>query len=112
VLAPYQDRDQNRVLLAVTTMLEGFPSIRFKDDAQVVGRVDSLRLMLADFPAWAIEKACAQIRTCGVYRNGRFDTQWPPSDAELIEAVKQSRRFYGDQHDSAVALLAAEVEED
>ncbi len=110
-LAPHGNRDVNRIALALTDMYGGFPSMRVRDDGSLVGRIDSVRRVLAAFPAWAIEKACRDIQINGVWRDGKFDQQWPPSDAEIVVAVRQALQFYGDQHDSAIALLEAKVEE-
>jgi hypothetical protein len=46
----------------------------------------------------------------GVWRDGKFDRQWPPNDSEIVDAVRKEVRIYGDQHRSAVALLGATVE--
>jgi hypothetical protein len=108
---PYGERDVNRVTLALTDMFGGFPSMRQRDDTAVMARIDGARRVLEEFPAWAIEKACIFIQANGVWRDGAFDRQWPPSDAEIIQEVRQKFRLYSDQHQSAVALLAAVVEE-
>jgi hypothetical protein len=108
---PFGERDVNRVALALTDMFGGFPSMRQRDDAAVVARIDGARHVLAEFPAWAIEKACAYMQANGVWRDGKFDRQWPPSDAEIVQEVRQKLRLYSDQHQSAVDLLSATVEE-
>jgi hypothetical protein len=108
---PYGDRDVNRVALALTDMFGGFPSMRARNDEAVMARIDGARRVLAEFPAWAIENACAYIQANGVWRDGAFDRQWPPSDAEIIQETRQKFRLYADQHRSAVALLSATVEE-
>jgi hypothetical protein len=111
VLAPHDARDVNRIALALTDMMGGYPSLRFRDDNAIAGRVDSVRRLLSDFPSWAIEKACREIHMNGVWRDGAFDRQWPPSDAELVDAVRQKSRLYRDTYNSAVELLTASVEE-
>lgn len=111
VARPHGERDVNRVALALTDMFGGFPSMRQRDDAAVMARIDGARRILAEFPAWAIEKACGYIQTNGVWRDGAFDRQWPPSDAEIVAEVREKFRLYSDQYRSAVALLAASVEE-
>jgi hypothetical protein len=110
-MEPYSDRDVNRVALALTDMFGGFPSMRTRDDAGVLARIDGVRRVLAEFPTWAIEKACGYIQANGVWRDGAFDRQWPPSDAEIVAVVRDKLRLYADQHKSAVELLAATVEE-
>jgi hypothetical protein len=110
-LESYSDRDVDRITLAMTDMFGGFPSLRMRDDNAVVGRVDAVRRILREFPAWAIIKACNKIQMNGVWRDGAFDRQWPPSDPEIVAAVREESRIYGDSYNSAVALLAASVEE-
>jgi hypothetical protein len=110
VIRPYEERDVNRVTLALTDMFGGFPSMRQRDDVAIMARIDGARRCLKEFPAWAIDKACSYIQANGVWRDGCFDRQWPPSDAEIINEVRQKFRLYGDQYRNAVALLAAGVE--
>lgn len=102
--------ERNRVALALTEMFGGYTSMR-QTDEDAVGKVDSVMNLLREFPAWAIEKACRDIRRNGVWRDGKFDTRWPPNDSEIVAAVRDARRLIGDQYDSAVNLLAASVED-
>lgn len=106
----YPDRDGDRVALALADMFGSFPSMRHSGD-EVVARIDGARRVMKEFPAWAIEKACEEIQSRGVFRDGKYDKQWPPSDAEIADVVREKKRLYGDSHASAVALLAATVEE-
>lgn len=108
---PHGERDADRVALALTDMFGGFPSMRARDDGAVVARIDSARRVLVTFPAWAIEAACTMIQSDGVWRDEKFDRQWPPSDAEIVSSVREKLRMYSDRHRSAVALLEATVEE-
>jgi hypothetical protein len=108
-VVPYQDRDTDRVALALAEMFGSIPSMRHTGD-EMVARVDGARRVLRPFPAWAIEKACATIQAKGVFRDGRYEKQWPPSDAEIADVVRDELRLYGDAYGSAVALLAAKVE--
>jgi hypothetical protein len=110
VMQPCGERDANRIALALTDMFGGFPSMRLRDDEAVVSRVDGVRRMLVEFPAWAIEKACRYIQMNGVWRDGKLDRQWPPSDAEIVAAVRNDLRLYGDAYRSAIELLEATVE--
>lgn len=107
----HSDRDVNRVALALTDMFGGFPSMRQKDDEGIVARIDGVRRMLVEFPAWSIEKACRSIQQNGVWRDGKFDRHWPPSDAEIADEVRSATRLYSDQYRSAAALLSATVED-
>ena len=109
ICAPYRPSEVDRVTLALIEMLGGFRSVR-GDESDAVATADNLRRSLAEFPAWAIEKACSNIRLNGVWRDGRFDRQWPPSDAEIIHATREAFRLYGDPYRNAIALRAAEVE--
>lgn len=108
-VAGFEGRDEaNQVALAVLDMLGSFRSMRQTDEA-AVAQVDTIKRTLAPFPAWAIEKACRSIQMNGVWRNGAFDRQWPPNDSEIIDAVRDKLRLYGDQYRSAVALLEASI---
>lgn len=109
-VAPYQKgHDTDRVALALSDMFGGYTSMR-QNGEEMVARVDGAARAVAPFPAWAIEKACEDIHRNGIWREGAFDRRWAPSDAEIAEVVRAKRRLFGDQYDSAVALLAAEVE--
>lgn len=105
----YQDHDLDRVAVAVSDMFGGYTSMR-QTDAEAVAKLDSMRRVLAPFPAWAIEKACTNIQINGVWRDGKFDKRWPPNDSEVIDAVRSHVRLYADTHRIAIALLSAEVE--
>lgn len=110
-VAGYQGRhEENRVALALADMFASFRSMRYLE-ANAVSQIDGVRRMLAPFPAWAIEKACHSLQQNGVWRNGAFDKQWPPNDSEIVAEVRDKMRLYGDQYNSAVALLSAEIEE-
>jgi len=108
-VGPFDGREETRVALWVTKMFGSFPSMR-QADAEMAARANAVVQALAEFPAWAIEKACHKIQLNGVWRDGKYDTQWPPSDAEIARAVREEFRLYGDTYRSAVALLNAEVE--
>lgn len=95
--------------MAITDMLGGYTSMRQTGD-EAVAKLDSMRRVLAPFPAWAIEKACNNIQINGVWRDGKFDRRWPPNDSEVIDAVRSHVRLYADTHRIAIALLSAEVE--
>lgn len=108
-LEPYQESEVDAVVLALLDMFGGFSSMRQTEDG-AVARVDSCRRVLAKYPMWAIRKACADIHENGVLRAGKYDRQWPPNDAEIVDETRRALRLYGDAYNSAVALLAAEVE--
>jgi hypothetical protein len=108
--APYVGRDRDRVVLAIADMFGGFTSMRQSDD-EAASRLDTVIRLLEPFPAWAIEKACRGVQMNGVLRNGDFDRKWPPNDSEIVDVVRKEAKLYSDQYESAVALLAATVEE-
>lgn len=108
-VAGYGASDLDRVVVALGDMFGGFPSMRGNEE-QAIARLDGARRMLAGFPAWAIEKGCRAIQRNGVWRDGKFDKQWPPSDAEIVAEAQSALRLYSDQHLRAVELLAAEFE--
>jgi hypothetical protein len=105
----YHDSELDEVALALTYMFASFRSMR-QTGPETVAQVDSSRRILAEFPCWAIEKACRSIQANGVWRDGAFDRQWPPSDAEIVATVRQETRLYGDTHRTMIALLEATVE--
>jgi hypothetical protein len=107
----YHESELDEVALALTDMFASFRSMR-QTGNETVAQVDATRRILTQFPCWAIEKACRSIQTNGVWRNEAFDRQWPPSDSEIVAAVRDESRLYADQHRSAVALLAATVQAD
>ncbi len=113
-VAPYDRRqgtaDWDRVALAVTDMFGGFTSMR-QSGAEAAARAEGAMRALQPFPAWAIEKACEEIHRNGVFREGKYDKQWAPSDAEIAAVTREKLRLFGDCYNSAVALLAATVAE-
>ena len=109
-VGPFGGREELRVIEAVGGMLGSFPSMR-QTEAEAADRIGAALRILSEFPAWAIEKACAKIHLNGVWRDGKYDQQWPPSDAEIARVVREEFRLYGDSHRSAVALLEAKVED-
>lgn len=110
VMGYHPERDLDRVALALAEMFGGFTSMR-QTDAEAAAKIDSVARFLAVFPAWAIEKACTDIRAKGVMRDGTYDRRWPPNDAEIEHAVRYYTAFYELRFESAVKLLTAEVAE-
>jgi hypothetical protein len=109
MVAPFDRSEQAKVVLALSDMFGGFTSMRQGGD-EAAARLGAVTRVLSEFPAWAIEKACRSIQANGVWRNGAFDRQWPPSDAEIAKEVRDQARLYADPHQSVTELLAAEVE--
>jgi hypothetical protein len=102
--------ETKRVSVALARMFGSFSQMR-QTGEEAAAVVMATRELLEEFPAWAIEKACMSIRTNGVWRDGKFDRVWPPSESEIVADVRKEVRLYGDQHRSAVALLGATVEQ-
>jgi hypothetical protein len=109
-IAPFSPQQADLVALALLDMYGGFTSMRGGEE-DAAARVDSALRLLAPFPAWAIQAACASIRTNGVWRDGKFDRRWPPNDPEIVLAVREEMLLYRDVHDRAAKILAATVEE-
>jgi hypothetical protein len=110
-VAPFDRSADTKVALALSDMFGGFTSMR-QSGEEAAARLDAAMRVLSDFPAWAIEKACRSIQANGVWRDGKFERQWPPSDAEIIKEVRDQVRLYMDVYRSAVSLLTAEVEDE
>ena len=112
VVAGYDGpRDQAIVVSAIAGMLGAYRSMRQVGDS-AVAQLESISQALASFPAWAIQKACGSIQTNGVWRDGKFDRNWPPNDSEIVDAVRKEVKLYADSLRSAAALLSAEVDPD
>ncbi|HUD74648.1 MAG TPA: hypothetical protein VMQ76_06205 [Terracidiphilus sp.] len=109
---PYRDSERDRVALALLEMYGSYPSMGSRGDPAAAGRVDCAARVLATFPAWAIERACQKIHMNGVWRDGAFDRKWPPSDSELVEAVRTEARVYTETYINVMALLEAAVEDE
>lgn len=110
-VGPFDRTETDQVVTAIAEMLSGYRSMR-QTGSDMLAMVDSLARALAPYPAWAIDYELRSIRSNGVWRDGKFDRQWPPNDAEVIDAVRKRTNVYADQHRSACALLEAEVEEE
>jgi hypothetical protein len=98
------------VKIALADMFGSFRSMR-QTGADAIAILEGTYRALSEFPAWAIDQACKSIQQNGVWRDGKFDRQWPASDAEIVSEVRDKVRLYGDAYRSAVALLEADIEE-
>jgi hypothetical protein len=105
-MAGYHPSEADEVALALLDMFGSFPSMRGKA-GEAAARGDAAMRLLREQPAWAIVKACREIQAKGVFREDRYERQWPPSDPELMEAVRHELRLYEVQYRSAIALLEA-----
>jgi len=110
VLGAYPPMDLDFVTLALSDMFGGFTSMR-QSGEEAGARLDSVSRLLDPFPAWAIVKVCRDIQANGVWRDGKFDRQWPPNDSEIVDAIRKEIHHYEKCHRSATALLAAAVED-
>lgn len=115
VLAPYVPEEIDDVVVALADMLGGFAGAR-QSGAEAVGKIDSLRRLLAPFPAWAIRLACQRLRSEGYdvpTGDGgiRRERHWPPADAELVDAVRRTVQTRSNALESARMLLTATVTE-
>lgn len=109
---PHSPAAADRIVIALSELSAGYSVGRRDDDEAAARMLESRLRLLAPFPAWAIVKACEDMRMNGVWRDGKFDRRWPPNDAELVEAIRKEAEVYATQHRSARALLEATVEED
>lgn len=112
-LTPYlRPQQDDEIALAITEMLSGFRGAR-EASADAVGRIAALMNVLAPFPAWAIQRSCAWIRSHGYEvedRDGkRTERHWPPADAEVVAEVERTVRLRQEALASARALLEAPV---
>ena len=106
----FHAEEADHVALAVLGMLGSFRSMSGQTDEQVAATTDSLLRSLAEFPYWAIEKACSSVRVNGYTKeNGACERHWAPSDSEMVHIVRWTTKLYRDQYDSAIALLNAGV---
>lgn len=111
VMTPFlgDPAEASRVMLSIADVFSGYRSMRQTGEA-AMATLESLARALHDFPFWSIEKACRSIQQNGVWRDGKFDRNWPPNDAEVIDAVRKEVEVYKRQYWNAVGLLQAEVE--
>lgn len=108
MVEPFHRLDEPHVNIALADMFGSYRSMR-QTGEEAMQVVMATTRSLRDFPRWAIEKACRSIQQDGVLRDGKFDRNWPPNDAEIVHVVREKMRVYGDRHASAVALLEATV---
>jgi hypothetical protein len=105
--------DDDRVATALATMFGAFHAMRGQG-GDALARIHATMDLLATFPAWAIQRACLSIQRDGYQRIehgvARIERTWPPSDPELVEALRAIVRPYAKALASAKALLCAPVE--
>lgn len=111
-LMSFHPAERREIDLALTEMFSGFSSGR--DVLDTAARIETLLRKLADYPAWAIQRAADRIGTRGYQRQDgeRVVTErhWPPSDPELVLVIDDELKLYQGAYNAAIALLAAPVE--
>jgi hypothetical protein len=107
---PMHKSEQAAVVLALSDMFGSFPSMR-SDGENAAGRLEAGLRVLAEYPGWAIQEASRKIQLHGVWREGKFDRHWPPSDAEIAQHVRAEYWMFRDTFESATKLLEASVED-
>lgn len=104
-LRAYGEDDIAKVEAEIAAMLSGFRSMRQEGEA-----VDNLlavtRLVLAEFPHWAIAKGCLLIAR----RQAGLDPRWAPNDTEIHAVVSKVMEGYQQAHRTVTGLLSAPVE--
>jgi hypothetical protein len=91
-LAPFAGKSQtDKVSIALADMFASFRSMRQTGD-EAYAVVESARRSLQEFPTWAVEKTCRSMQMNGVWRNGKFDRQWPPNDSEILGEIRKELR--------------------
>lgn len=104
-LVAYPPLDEHRVIAAISSMLGGYRSMRHQD-GDAVAILDGTRRVLAEFPAWAIERGCLMIQQ-GVTV---LDRRYAPNDAEIYAVVLDVVKPYRDALRTVAGVLAAPIE--
>lgn len=106
----YHETELDEVALSMLDMFGSFPSMR-QGGEDAAARVDSVRITLRGFPAWAIVNVGKKIKQRGYLKSdGQVEKHWPPSDPEIVDAVFIETEIYKAAHRTACQLLIAEVE--
>lgn len=104
-LRPFSEEEAPRVKSALAAMFSGFRQMRQADE-DMEATLTVARAVLREFPAWAIERACLNIARREIKE---IDARYPPSDAQIVDVVrnilKQRQRALTD----AVIVLGGEV---
>lgn len=99
-LTPFRKGDAD-VEAAIYGMFGGFRAMRLRgEDAHAT--LEVVTSILAEFPAWAIIKACLKI--------AKTNLNWALNDGQIYAEVKEIVRLYKLHRDQAQALLDAPVE--
>jgi hypothetical protein len=81
-LMPHDQDEREAVESALAAMFSGFRQMRQTGES-VEATVAIARMVLREFPAWAIQEACLKIAR----GQAGIDRRWPPNDAQLCELV-------------------------
>jgi hypothetical protein len=115
-VAPYaRPADEDRVADALLALLDSYSAQRLTKE-EAMARVDGAMEVLADLPAWSIEEACLRIRRNGYMvidakGRARLEQTFTPNDSQIHSVAEDLVKARRDARDSALALLAAPVEE-
>lgn len=104
-LVPFSLADRDRVDLALNALLMGFRNQRRQGEDADTATVGVLRVVLRDYPAWAIEETWLRIAR----QESWLDPHWVPSDAEIAAVAKEVVTPYRARRGAIKALLAAKV---
>lgn len=99
-LTPFRKGDPD-VEAAIYGMFGGFRAMRARGE-DALATLEVVTAILAEFPAWAIIKACLKI--------AKTNLNWALNDGQIYAEVKEIVRLYKFHHDQAHALLDAPVE--
>lgn len=108
-ILPFHESETDDVAIALADLFGSYTSSRQKGD-DVLAKVASCIQVLAEFPAWAIEATCMNIRKTGYRVDGRLEQTFAPSDAQLFGAVEEFLSLRKKHAQAARALLEASVQ--
>lgn len=109
-LRPFDNHEIPVVEAELAAMFSGFRAMR-QTGEDVASVVEVTRRVLAEFPAWAIAKACLLIaRNQAVVDGKHLDRRYTPNDTEIYAVVSSLVKMRREALTSAKALLSAPVE--
>jgi hypothetical protein len=104
-LWPYVASERDEVEASIAAMFSGFRSMR-QEGSAAENAVAVTAMVLREFPAWAITKACVKI----AQNEAGLDPKWPPNDVQIHAIVSEIVREYRATLVNVEALLIAPVE--
>jgi hypothetical protein len=109
----FHPEESLEVINALGSMFDAFPMMLNVSEERAAGKIAAMQNAIAPYPKWAIERACARVRLRGYTKRTDgaevIERHWPPTESELISVIEQELQSYKLSHDTAVALLTAEV---